>query len=125
MTAEQSQGTNIGGTARACQSAGPPRRPTTPVTSSSCSGAGFVYPGVTSLLASLRERVWHFRLKAYSGLPDAPQLAVFGTRLGLTVIDDADGTGQHDARALARTLISRVLASHDGYAALDVPNHPV
>ncbi|MBG0569148.1 hypothetical protein [Actinoplanes aureus] len=51
-----------------------------------------------------------------------PGLAVFWTRLGLSLID-ALGTGQPDTLAVATGLLR--LASTDGYAARDVLAHPV
>jgi hypothetical protein len=62
-------------------------------------------------------------LGAYSSLPDTAELAVFSTRLGLTVIEAAGGTRDPDVRGIASLLISRVIDGRDGYAARDVLNH--
>jgi hypothetical protein len=62
-------------------------------------------------------------LDAYRQLTPAPHLAVFGTRLGLSVIDAAGGTGHPGAHGIARLLVGRVVASRDGYAAREVLAH--
>ncbi|KAA9376259.1 hypothetical protein F5972_22685 [Microbispora cellulosiformans] len=50
----------------------------------------------------------------------APGLVVFRTRLGLCVIDAVGGMGCPEGRAVATTLITRVMASQDGYAAREL-----
>jgi hypothetical protein len=62
-------------------------------------------------------------LDRYRQLNPTPHLAVFNTRLGLTVIDAAGGLGQPDAHSIAADLIHRTMASRDGYTARDVLAH--
>ncbi len=59
---------------------------------------------------------WH-------GLADSEGLAVFTTRLGLTVLD-ASGSGTAAARDLFHELVARTAASADGYALRDLLAHP-
>jgi hypothetical protein len=61
-------------------------------------------------------------LDSYQQLPPAPRLAVFRTRLGLSVIDAAQGVQHPRARAIARSLIDQ--AARDGYAAREILAHP-
>jgi hypothetical protein len=53
--------------------------------------------------------------------PSAPGLAVFHTRLGLSMIESLDGVNQSAAQAIASLLLSH--ATTDGYAARDVLAH--
>ncbi|MEU9889712.1 hypothetical protein [Sphaerisporangium sp. NPDC051011] len=53
----------------------------------------------------------------------ANDLAVFSTRLGLSVIDAADGTEHAGTFAVTTELIEQTLALRDGYAARDVLAH--
>jgi hypothetical protein len=50
-------------------------------------------------------------------------VAVFATRLGLSVIDAAGATDDLAAQAVAAVLIARTVASGDGYAAREVLGH--
>jgi hypothetical protein len=61
-------------------------------------------------------------LDSYEQLATAPRLAVFHTRLGLSVIDAMGGVEHTAARGIAYTLINR--AACDGYAAREVLAHP-
>jgi len=62
-------------------------------------------------------------LDAYRQFSPAPHLAVFCTRLGLSVIDAAGGAGRPPANGIAHSLINQVAASRDGYAAREVLAH--
>jgi hypothetical protein len=53
----------------------------------------------------------------------APGLAVFHTRLGLSLIDAFGPVGEPHAHQIALGLIDRAIESHDGYAARDVLGH--
>jgi len=59
---------------------------------------------------------------SYRQLTSTPQLAVFHTRLGLSVIDAAGGVEHPAARLIAHSLINH--AACDGYAAREVLAHP-
>jgi len=61
-------------------------------------------------------------LDSYQQLVPAPHLAVFHTRLGLSVIDAAGGVEHPAARGIACSLINH--AARDGYAAREVLAHP-
>ena len=63
-------------------------------------------------------------LDAYRRLGSAPELAVFMTRLGLSVIDALGGVAGNDGQITARDLITRVIGWRDGYAARDLLTHP-
>ncbi|WP_329087727.1 hypothetical protein [Streptosporangium sp. NBC_01469] len=84
---------------------------------------------VTACLTVLCRRSAHQPMEAdltamlehYRRLVPAPGLAVFSTRLGLSVIDAAGGPEHPGARSIAATLIQR--ASQDGYAAREVLAH--
>ncbi|MER6174203.1 hypothetical protein [Streptosporangium sp. NPDC001681] len=60
-------------------------------------------------------------VERYRQFVPASGLAVFGTRLGLSVIDAAGGVEHPGARGIAAVLIQR--ASQDGYAAREVLAH--
>jgi hypothetical protein len=62
-------------------------------------------------------------LDRYQQLPYATGLAVFHTRLGLSVIDAAGGVNHERNRDIAAALIRRIAASPDGYAAREVLAH--
>jgi hypothetical protein len=62
-------------------------------------------------------------LDRYQKLDPAPALAVFSTRLGLSVIDAATGLDDAAAHRVATDLIHRTTAVRDGYAARDVLAH--
>jgi hypothetical protein len=62
-------------------------------------------------------------LDRYRKLPYATGLAVFHTRLGLSVIDAAGGVNRERSRDIAAALIRRIAASPDGYAAREVLAH--
>jgi len=62
-------------------------------------------------------------LDAYRQFNPGPQLAVFCTRLGLSVIDAAGGAVRPRAHGIAHSLINQVAASRDGYAAREVLAH--
>lgn len=62
-------------------------------------------------------------LRAYQELVSGRGLAVFRTRLGLTVIDAAGGIGNASARRTAHDLTQHVLSSPDGYAAREILAH--
>jgi hypothetical protein len=53
----------------------------------------------------------------------APGLAVFHTRLGLSVVDAIGTLDNPHARHIATSLINRTTAAQDGYAAHDVLAH--
>ncbi|MCX4664366.1 hypothetical protein [Streptomyces uncialis] len=63
-------------------------------------------------------------LDGYQQLHRIPELAVFHTRLGLTVIDAADGVPHSVVRSIAADLVERTAQGGDGYAARDVLAHP-
>jgi hypothetical protein len=56
--------------------------------------------------------------------PDAPGLAVFHLRLGLSFIDALRAPDTEPARRIATDLIKRTVTSLDGYAARDLLTHP-
>ncbi|MFF4350291.1 hypothetical protein [Streptomyces sp. NPDC001530] len=62
-------------------------------------------------------------LDCYQQLDRTAELAVFHTRLGLSVIDVADGVDQSAAHRVAAELVGQTVASGDGYAARDVLAH--
>jgi hypothetical protein len=63
-------------------------------------------------------------LHHYQHLTPPPELAVFHTRLGLSVLDAADTAHHPDTQTLATTLIRQTLATRDGYAIRDLLAHP-
>ncbi|MFB7126460.1 hypothetical protein [Kitasatospora sp. NPDC056273] len=63
-------------------------------------------------------------LDGYEQHQREPRFAVFDTRLGLSLIEAAGGTGQPAAASTARSLIARTLEHGDGYAAREVLAHP-
>jgi hypothetical protein len=81
---------------------------------------------VTQCLAALCNRVSGQHptrdelLSCYLDLKQAPELAVFHTRLGLAVIDTLGGPEQRPCRAAALDLITTVVRAGDGYAAQDL-----
>lgn len=63
-------------------------------------------------------------MRAHCGRETVPGLAVFDTRLSLTVLD-ALGTTEHPAaRPVVDELIRRTTQARDGYAAREVLSHP-
>ena len=62
-------------------------------------------------------------LDTYRQLAPAPHLAVFHTRLSLSVIDAASGVGHPGAHDITTELIHRTVAHGDGYAVRDVLAH--
>ncbi|WP_199844209.1 hypothetical protein [Streptomyces sp. RTd22] len=62
-------------------------------------------------------------LDCYQRLDRPAELAVFHTRLGLSVLDIADGVGEVVAHRIATNLIGQTVATSDGYAARDVLAH--
>jgi hypothetical protein len=62
-------------------------------------------------------------LDACRHLGDEPELALFVTRLGLTIIDTAGGSSETHVSVTARELIARVISWQDGYAARDLLAH--
>jgi hypothetical protein len=64
-------------------------------------------------------------LDAYRHLGAEPELAVFVTRLGLTVTDTFGGSGRNQTHVslTAHELIARVISWQDGYAARDLLAH--
>ncbi|GAA1815502.1 hypothetical protein GCM10009682_40520 [Luedemannella flava] len=60
----------------------------------------------------------------YQQLALSPELAVFGTRLGLAVIEAAGGPTHPAAQAATTRLVDHAMAVRDGYAARDVLKHP-
>jgi hypothetical protein len=62
-------------------------------------------------------------LDSYQQLVPAPGLAVFQTRLGLSVIDLAGGVDHSGARDVAAGLARRAVEFRDGYAAREVLRH--
>lgn len=64
-------------------------------------------------------------LRSYQNqeLVSGRSLAVFRTRLGLTVIDAAGGIGNASARRAAQDLTQHVLSYPDGYAAREILAH--
>lgn len=62
-------------------------------------------------------------LHHYQRLTAAPELAVFHTRVGLSVLDATD-TAHRDADAHAAVLVRQTLATQDGYAVRDLLAHP-
>ncbi|WP_217572517.1 hypothetical protein [Streptomyces sp. GbtcB7] len=63
-------------------------------------------------------------LDSYQQLNRTAELALFHTRLGLSVIDVADDVVQSVAHRVAADLIHQTVTSGDGYAARDVLAHP-
>ncbi|WP_374225682.1 hypothetical protein [Micromonospora sp. C31] len=63
-------------------------------------------------------------LRTYRRLTPTPSLAVFHTRLGLTVLDAAGGVDQPGVRSLAADLIDQALAYGDAYVARELLGHP-
>lgn len=61
--------------------------------------------------------------RRYLEVDQAPGLAVFRARLGLTIVDLASDTDQHLADRAFAYLISDVLTTRDGYAAREVLAH--
>ncbi|MGW9196593.1 hypothetical protein [Micromonospora chersina] len=61
-------------------------------------------------------------LRCHQRLTPTPSLAVFYTRLGLTVVD-AGGVDHPDVRSLAAGLINQALTSDDAYVARDLLHH--
>ncbi|TDC08062.1 hypothetical protein E1267_11350 [Nonomuraea longispora] len=59
----------------------------------------------------------------YLALEPADELIVFHTRLGLAMIDLADGPDQEAAASIAARLVHDILAAGDGYAARDLLAH--
>ncbi|MGH3800268.1 MAG: hypothetical protein ACRDTD_09080 [Pseudonocardiaceae bacterium] len=59
----------------------------------------------------------------YLGLEPVPELIVFRTRLGLTVLDLAGGVEQPSAAQVTTRLVGEAVAAGDGYAARDVLTH--
>jgi hypothetical protein len=62
-------------------------------------------------------------LEQYLKLEPAPELIVFRTRLGLTVIDLAGDLEQPSAARAAARLVTEAVTARDGYAARDVLAH--
>lgn len=62
-------------------------------------------------------------VRGWERLQLAPDLLVFHIRLGLAVIDAAEGYESSAARSILRDLVQRVVAAEDGYAARDVLEH--
>ncbi|MGH3735015.1 MAG: hypothetical protein ACRDT6_05265 [Micromonosporaceae bacterium] len=62
-------------------------------------------------------------LKRYRRLVPKPPLAVFQTRLGLSVLDAIGGAEHPAARDLAAHLVTQVIATRDGYIARDLLAH--
>lgn len=62
-------------------------------------------------------------LDRHQQLDHTPQLAVFGTRLGLSAIEAAGGVEHHTAHEICVELIRRTMPSHNGYAARDLLAH--
>jgi hypothetical protein len=62
-------------------------------------------------------------LTHYQQMDHVPQLAVFNTRLGLTVIDALGGARHPRARALLEDLVNHVVRSSNGYAARELLGH--
>ncbi|SCG38738.1 hypothetical protein [Micromonospora coxensis] len=63
-------------------------------------------------------------LRSYRRLTPTPNLAVFHTRLGLTVLDVAGGVDHPGVRSLAADLIDQALAVRDAYVARELLDHP-
>ncbi|MFF5265291.1 hypothetical protein ACFY4C_40955 [Actinomadura viridis] len=62
-------------------------------------------------------------LRHQDQLTPAPQLAVFHTRLGLSVLDGAEAANHPGVLDIAAELIQRTLANRDGYALRDLLAH--
>ncbi|MFC0030087.1 hypothetical protein ACFFMM_11190 [Micromonospora chaiyaphumensis] len=62
-------------------------------------------------------------LRSQQRLTPTPSLAVFHTRLGLTVIDAASGVDHPDVRCLAAGLINQALTFGDACVARDLLHH--
>lgn len=62
-------------------------------------------------------------LDRYHHLDTSPDLAVFHTRLGLSVIDATGGIEHHAARRIAADLLHRATTASDGYTARDLLSH--
>ncbi|MGW1507147.1 hypothetical protein ACWCQW_53780 [Streptomyces mirabilis] len=63
-------------------------------------------------------------MDCYQKLDRTAELALFHTRLSLSVIDIADGVEESIAHRVAADLIHQTATSGDGYAARDVLAHP-
>lgn len=63
-------------------------------------------------------------LDIYAQLFGSPQLAVFVTRLGLTLLDTTSGARSRDMQIAARDLIAHAISWQDGYASRDILAHP-
>jgi hypothetical protein len=69
------------------------------------------------------------RLKTVPGaylnlaIADTPELLVFTTRLGPTVIDASGGTAHSHGRVIAQSMITRVIRLRDGYATRELLAH--
>ncbi|MBO4140195.1 hypothetical protein J5U46_08575 [Micromonospora tulbaghiae] len=62
-------------------------------------------------------------LDGYRRLVPTPSLAVFHTRLGLSIIDAAGGVAHPEVRNLAAALINQALAFDDAHVARDLLDH--
>ncbi|MFI2652513.1 hypothetical protein [Micromonospora fulviviridis] len=62
-------------------------------------------------------------LRSHRRLTPTPSLAVFHTRLGLTIVDAASGADHPDVQSLAAGLIHQALTSDDAYVARDLLHH--
>lgn len=62
-------------------------------------------------------------VKQYLGLEPVPELVVFRTRLGLTVLDLTGDVEQSSAAQTANRLVGEAVAAGDGYVARDVLTH--
>ena len=82
---------------------------------------------VTACLAYLCDRPSRthldLALEGYLGLRPAQGLAVFETRLGLTLIDASTGAEQRILPQLASEVVARTVGSGDAYAAREVLLH--
>jgi len=63
-------------------------------------------------------------LDIYAQLLGSPQLAVFVTRLGLTILDTTNDARSRDMQIAARDLIAHAIRWQDGYASRDILAHP-
>ncbi|MFC8850697.1 MULTISPECIES: hypothetical protein [unclassified Micromonospora] len=62
-------------------------------------------------------------LRSFRRLERPADLAVFHTRLGLAIVDAADGLARPDVRDLAADLINQALTCGDAYVARDMLHH--
>ncbi|MFI6163926.1 hypothetical protein ACIA59_28745 [Micromonospora haikouensis] len=62
-------------------------------------------------------------LRSYRRLEPTPEVGVFHARLGLAIVDAADGLGRTDVCDLAADLINQGLACGDAYVARDLLQH--